>query len=338
MSVTNGGASAVTNGGASGVVLLPDRDPAGLAEVVPPPFTAVTYPWGEPMSVPPEVLAEVTVYVPPYMGTPPSGLPLAGMPRLRLVQLLTVGYEAWRGIAAPPGASPDPAAAPGAGAGTVTVCNAEGVHEESTAEQALALILAVLRGVPGDVRAQDAGRWQHSRRQALIDSRVLILGAGNVGRAIAERLAPFGVTVTLAGRSARSGVVALGSTQYATALGEADIVILALPLTEATAQIMDATALARLRTDTLVVNVGRGGLVDTEALITEVAAGRLRCALDVTDPEPLPPGHPLWALPGALISPHVGGHSTAMGPRARALLADQCRRLRDGEQVRNVVA
>jgi len=307
--------------GERGVVLVPDRDPTDLAGVVPSPWTAASYPWGEPGSVDAGVLAEVEIYVPPYMGAPPAQLPLAQMPRLRLVQLLTVGFEAWLGLALP----------------GVSVCNAEGVHEESTAEQALALILAVLRGVPGDVRAQDAGRWQHSQREALIDSQVVILGAGNVGRAIAGRLTPFGVTVTLAGRSARPGVVALGSADCDAALSAADIVVLALPLTGDTIHVMDAAALARLRTGALLVNVGRGGLVDTAALVAEVAAGRLRCALDVTDPEPLPPGHPLWALPGALISPHVGGHSTAMGPRARALLADQCRRLLAGEPVRNVV-
>jgi phosphoglycerate dehydrogenase-like enzyme len=138
------------------------------------------------------------------------------------------------------------------------------------------------------------------------------------------------------GRSARPGVHA--GLDLPALLPDADVVILALPLTTDTHHLVDTPFLARMRDGALLVNVARGAVVDTDALVEQVAAGRIRAALDVTDPEPLPPGHPLWGLPGVLISPHVGGDTSAFLPRARVLVLDQLRRFAAGAPLVSVVS
>jgi phosphoglycerate dehydrogenase-like enzyme len=180
------------------------------------------------------------------------------------------------------------------------------------------------------------GTWVYARRESLADKRVLVVGAGGIGRALKARLEPFETDVILVGRSAREGVH--GARDLRALLPAADVVILAVPLTDDTRGMVGTEFLAHMADGALLVNVSRGSVVDTEALTEQVASGRIRAALDVTDPEPLPPGHPLWTLPGVLISPHVGGNTTAFLPRARKLVADQLQRFAAGEPLASVVS
>jgi phosphoglycerate dehydrogenase-like enzyme len=272
--------------------------------------------------------ADCAFYVVPYMK--PSDIcvrPMPHMSSLRVVQTLSAGTDHVE-----PGLRHLP---PG-----VRLCNARGVHEASTAELTLALILASLRGIPGFVRAQDRGEWQGGFHPALADRSVLIVGYGSIGAAIEDRLAPF--ELARVARVARSGrTTARGPvhplTDLPSLLPEADVVVLSTPLTESTRGLVNADFLARMKDGALLVNVARGPVVDTKALLTELDSGRLTAALDVTDPEPLPPGHPLWHAPGVLISPHVGGPTSAFLPRAKRLLTDQLRRFVNQEPLANVV-
>lgn len=174
----------------------------------------------------------------------------------------------------------------------------------------------------------------------LADKHVLIVGYGAIGGAIEDRLTPFEVArVTRVARSARTterGPVH-PLTELPELLPEADVVIMVTPLTEDTRGLVNAEFLARLKDGALLVNVGRGPVVDTKALLAELESGRITAALDVTDPEPLPQEHPLWQAPGVLISPHVGGPTSAFLPRAKRLLAAQLTRFAAGEPLENVV-
>ncbi|MER6982869.1 2-hydroxyacid dehydrogenase [Streptomyces carpinensis] len=272
--------------------------------------------------------ADCVFYVVPYMR--PAGLGMRPMPRMssvRVVQTLSAGTDHVE-----PGLKNLPAG--------VRLCNARGVHEASTAELTLALVLASLRGIPGFVRAQDRGEWRGGFHPALADKTVLIVGYGSIGAAIEDRLVAF--ELARVARVARSGrTTARGPvhplTDLPSLLPEADVVVLSTPLTEATRGLVDADFLARMKDGALLVNVARGAVVDTKALLAEVESGRLTAALDVTDPEPLPPGHPLWHAPGVLISPHVGGPTSAFLPRAKRLLTSQLHRFVNQEPLANVV-
>ncbi|WP_394278508.1 NAD(P)-dependent oxidoreductase, partial [Microbacterium sp.] len=213
------------------------------------------------------------------------------------------------------------------------------VHETSTAELALALTLAAQRELPRFVRAQKTGDWAPVRAASLADRRVLVLGYGGVGKATAARLAPFEVEVVPVATHTREedGVHVHGVDELPTLLPTVDIVILTLPGGAATRRIVDDAFLSALPDGALVVNVGRGSLVDTDALVAHLQRGRIRAALDVTDPEPLPKDHPLWTLDGVLIAPHVGGATTAMFPRVEKLVRRQIAHLRREEDVENVV-
>jgi phosphoglycerate dehydrogenase-like enzyme len=265
----------------------------------------------------------VDLVVPPYMGGGGDILQRLADTRTRLVQSQSIGYE---GMAErlPSGQ---------------VLANAASVHETSTAELALALTLAAQRHLPEFVRSQEHGRWEPIFGASLADRRVLVVGFGGVGTAIAARLAPFEVEVTAVARTAREedGIVVHAIEDLAGLLPDAEIVVLALPGGDETRHIIDDAALAALPDGALVVNVGRGPLVDTDALVDHVRRGRIRAALDVTDPEPLPDGHPLWSLPGVLIAPHVGGASSAMAPRIARLVRTQIERMLRGEAPLNVV-
>ncbi|MEV7793629.1 2-hydroxyacid dehydrogenase [Streptomyces sp. NPDC087512] len=272
--------------------------------------------------------ADCAYYVVPYMK--PSGIGVRPMPYMRsvrVVQTLSAGIDHVE-----PGLAHLPAG--------VRLCNARGVHEASTAELTLTLILASLRGVPDFVRAQDRGEWLGGFRPALADRNVLIVGYGSIGAAIEDRLVPFEVArVARVARSART--TARGPvhplTELPALLRESDVVILSTPLTEQTRGLVDADFLARMKDGALLVNVARGPVVDTKALLAELESGRITAALDVTDPEPLPPGHPLWQAPGVLVSPHAGGPTSAFRPRAERLLVDQLTRFVNREPLRNVI-
>ncbi len=163
----------------------------------------------------------------------------------------------------------------------------------------------------------------------------MILGHGSIGGAVAERLRPFGVEIVGVARTARDGV--LGLSDLDGALPSADVVVNLLPLTSETARLLDARRLALLPDGALVVNAGRGGTIDTDALVDELERGRLRAVLDVTDPEPLPAGHPLWSLPNVLITPHIAGNSDEATIRAFVVAGEQIRRFAAGEPLTNVV-
>ena len=217
--------------------------------------------------------------------------------------------------------------------------NASSVHETATSELAVSLTLAAQRHLPDFVRAQGEGAWRPEWSPGLADRRVLLLGYGGVGKAVAERLAPFEIELVRVASRAREedGVHIHGIDELADLLPHADIVILTLPGGEATRHIIDDAALSALPDGALIVNVGRGSLVDPDALVAHAGRGRIRAALDVTEPEPLPTGHPLWKTPGVLVVPHVGGLSAAMRPRIAALVRRQIDRMLDGQPPLNVV-
>lgn len=273
---------------------------------------------------PPLRAEQVTVVVPPYLDGSSRIGALVDVPRLELVQLLTAGYE-----------SVLPSIPEG-----VRLANAAGVHDSSTAELAVTLALSSLRGIPGFVVAQGNSQWLPTGiHPALADRSVLILGYGGIGRAVAARLTPFEVRLTAVASRPRAGdelVSAVhGVDELAQLLPQHDVVIVIVPLSDATEHLVDERFLAAMPDGAVLVNVARGRVADTDAILRH--AGRLRFALDVTDPEPLPPGHPLWHAPGVLISPHTGGATTAFEPRAVRLLQEQLRAYAAGHPLVNLV-
>jgi phosphoglycerate dehydrogenase-like enzyme len=217
----------------------------------------------------------------------------------------------------------------------IAYCNAVGVHEESTAELAVALLLASQREI--DRYAREVGQWNRGFTASLIDRRLLLLGTGGIGSEIAQRLDGFGAELVRVASTARQderGTVH-GQDELPDLLPIVDAVLLAVPLTDGTTGLVDDDFLAALPDGAVVVNVSRGKVVDTGAVVRQ--GGRVRLAADVTDPEPLPPEHPLWTTPGVLISPHVGGMSTAMRPRIESVVRRQIALLLDGQRPADVV-
>lgn len=268
--------------------------------------------------LPEEDLRSAEVLVAPILGrVRPERL--ASLPRLRLVQLLTAGYEGWEATL-PEG---------------VALATGRGAHGGSTAEWVLATLLALQRDLPRFVRAADRGEWDYHRTGTLLGARMLVIGAGDVGQQVVRRLGPFDVIATMVGRTARAGV--RGMDELPGLLGEHDAVVLAVPLTDRTHRLVDAAFLARMPDGAVLVNAARGPVVDTGALLAELRTGRLRAALDVTDPEPLPPGHPLWHVPGVLLTPHVGGSVTGAVERAYAVAAAQIAEFLAGGEPANLV-
>jgi phosphoglycerate dehydrogenase-like enzyme len=240
--------------------------------------------------------------------------------RLRVIQTLSAGVD-WLVGRVPDG---------------VIVCNARGVYDGPLAEWVVGTILAFQRGLVQARDAQATGTWSSFEPDELAGRRVVILGFGSIGTAVAERLRPFDVEIVGVARTPRDGT--LGLEDLDVALPRADVLVDLLPLTSETIGFLDARRLGLLPDGALLVNGGRGRTVDTPALIRELELGRLRAALDVTDPEPLPPGHPLWALPNVLISPHIAGDSSGSTARAFALAGDQVRRFAAGQPLVNQVA
>jgi phosphoglycerate dehydrogenase-like enzyme len=273
----------------------------------------------EPDGELPDWLDRVEFYVPPYQWSGDGSAVLARMPQLRVVQTMTAGVEHIRPFV-PEG---------------VVLCNGRGIHDASTAELAMTLMLSSLRGIPRFVNAQREHRWDHQMLPALADKTVLIVGYGAIGAALERRLAGFETRVLRVARRPRDGVA--GFEELPELVPQADVVVLIVPLTDQTRKMVDAEFLRRMKDGTLLVNVARGGVVDTDALVTELRSGRVTAALDVTDPEPLPEGHPLWDAPGVLISPHVGGATSAMSPRAFAVVRQQLHRFANGEPLANVM-
>jgi phosphoglycerate dehydrogenase-like enzyme len=273
------------------------------------------------MSGPPPT-PTIDIVVPPYMSSPSILGELNGV-STRLVQSQMVGYDGV-GEALPAG---------------LVYANATSVHETSTAELVLALVLASQRAIPDFVRSAEHGRWTPAWHQSLADHTVLLVGYGGVSQAIESRLEGFEVTIerlALHERHDERGTIH-GIGDLHRLLAHADVVIVVVPLSRATTRMIDDAFLKSMRGGSLLVNVSRGQVADTDALLAHASSGRIRLALDVTDPEPLPDGHPLFALPNVLISPHVGGRTSAMLPRMVRLVCDQVERMQRGDDPINVV-
>ncbi|REH41172.1 phosphoglycerate dehydrogenase-like enzyme [Kutzneria buriramensis] len=263
--------------------------------------------------------AEAEVLIPPFLAGKRAVPLVEKLPKLRLVQLLSAGAEVWLGRL-PAG---------------VALSTCRGAHGGSTAEWVVAVLLSFYRHLPFFLDAQRAGRWDFQVTDTLQDKRVLIVGAGDLGVQLARRLEPFDVTTTLVGRTARDGV--RGEDELPGLLGSHDAVVLVVPLTSDTSGMVDAEFLSRMADGAILVNAARGPVVDTDALVAELRTGRLRAALDVTDPEPLPADHPLWSVDGLLLTPHVAGSCTGREKRAYGVAAAEVARFVRGEEPRNLV-
>jgi phosphoglycerate dehydrogenase-like enzyme len=217
----------------------------------------------------------------------------------------------------------------------ITICNARGAHTPATAEWTAGAIIASLRDFPRFAAAQAAGHWDRAQTDSVGGKRVLIVGYGSIGAAVERRLAGWEVTIDRVARHARDGVHAMD--ELAALLPDADVVVILVPVTDETKQLVNAEFLKTMKDGALLVNAARGVIVDTGALLAELTSGRLKAALDVTDPEPLPDGHPLWSAPGLLLTPHVGGAVRASRDRAYSVVTAQLARLAAGEPLLNVI-
>jgi phosphoglycerate dehydrogenase-like enzyme len=266
-------------------------------------------------------------------------------PRLRGVRLilsLMAGTEWIPGVAGP----------------RVTICNAHGAHNISTAEWTIGAILAMLKYFPLFLDVQRSGVWKrrfeasaHYARitgdarqlyppvmlEELTGKSVLLVGYGAIGKEIERMLSPFHVELERVARSARAKPPVHAVSELDTLLPHAEIVILILPSTAESHHLIGRCQLALMRQGALLVNAARGPVVDTDALVDALNPGRIRAALDVTDPEPLPEGHPLWSCPNLLLTPHVAGSSPQFAPRSLKTAADELRRYINGEPLQNVV-
>jgi phosphoglycerate dehydrogenase-like enzyme len=295
-------------------VWLPD--PPEVLGGLPDGMTADIWTGGEPF---PATADEVELIVPPMRVAPEILGKAARLPSLKVIQLTFAGVE--RILPHIPSG--------------VTLCNARGAHDAATAEWTVGVIVAHLRNFPRFVTAQEDGRWDFTVSESVAGKRVLIVGYGSVGGAVERRLAGWEVTIDRIARAARPGV--RGMEDLHTALPGADVVVLLVPVTDETKHLVNAEFLKHMKDGALLVNAARGVIVDTDALLKELNAGRIRAALDVTDPEPLPPGHPLWTAPGLLLTPHVGGTITDARDRAYAIVREQLARYAAGEPLENVI-
>ena len=264
-------------------------------------------------------LSEITFYVPTYMGGRPALELTKKMPNLKVLQMPNAGYEDAMEYVRD----------------GITLCNGKSIHDDSTAELAVGLIIASLRGFPDFVRNQDKSDWVHVKNKSINDRKIGIIGFGSIGTTIAKMLSGFTVEIIPFTQSGRDNTIAI--TDLDKHLPTLDVVILILPLTKESKHLFDAKRLSLMKDGALLVNVARGPIVATDALVKELNSGRITAALDVTDPEPLPKDHPLWRAKGVLISPHVGGNTTAFESRARRLIESQLNLLSEGKPLNNVI-
>ena len=266
-----------------------------------------------------EDLSKITFYVPAYMFGAAALEPIAKMSSLEVIQSPNAGVD-------------DVIALRPAG---VTLCNAAGVHDASTAELAVGRAIAARRGFAQFAKDQSAGKWSHTTFASLTDSKIAIVGHGNIGKTIAAMLAGFEVEITSFSKSGSDGAVTMD--KFDALLPTFDVIILIVPLNSETRHLMNSNRLAAMKDGAALINVARGAVVDTDALLKELQTGRISAGLDVTDPEPLPVGHPLWSAPNTFITPHVGGDSRAFEPRGRALVEEQLARFAAQQPLINVV-
>jgi phosphoglycerate dehydrogenase-like enzyme len=268
----------------------------------------------------PASAAQVQFYVPPFLVPGPGPVAaMTQMPRLKVVQTLTAGIDALR---------------PFVPAGAV-LCNARGVHDAGTAEWVVAAMLASVRQFPYFAAEQAARRWSYRFTGCLAGKTVLIVGYGSIGAAVERRLSGFDVEILRVARTPRETVRPVADLEAL--LPAADVVVLLAPVTAETIGMADAAFLALMKDGALLVNAARGSLAVTDDLCAELSSGRLHAALDVTDPEPLAPDHPIWAMPNALITPHVAGSTPASATAGVRFVREQAERFRDGRPLANVI-
>jgi phosphoglycerate dehydrogenase-like enzyme len=256
--------------------------------------------------------------VPPYEA-PELERTLARMPKLRVVQAVSAGVE-WLLPLVPEEA---------------TICNARGLRDAAVAEWVVAVLLATYKQLPQFIAQQSERRWRHRVLPELAGSTVLIVGYGSIGSAVETRLRPFDVTVERVARRARNGVHP--QEDLLALLPSADAVVVLVPQTPETVGLLDSAAIERLKPGAVLINAARGPVVEREALLAALKRGRIRAALDVTDPEPLPEADPLWSMDGVLITPHLAGDSREAERRIYRFIGDQIRRYVRGEPLQNIV-
>lgn len=265
-------------------------------------------------------LSEIDFYVPLYMGGAHALTYAAKMTNLKVLQMLNAGYDDALAYLRP----------------GITLCNARGVHDASTAELAVGLAIASRRGFPDFMREQIASTWSHHQTKSLTDSKIGIIGYGSIGKKIEQNLSGFDLSITAFTRSGRDGSFTID--QLDEHLPQLDIVILILPLSDSSRHLFNKERLSKMKDGALLINVARGPVVETDALMAELNSGRIFAALDVTDPEPLPVEHPLWKAKNLLLVPHIGGNSTAFEPRGRALVESQLKLIAAGKPLEHIVA
>lgn len=250
----------------------------------------------------------VEIYIPKYMGGAKVWSEIANFPNLKVVQLLMAGYEE---------------ALPHMRKG-LRLCNAKGVHDQSTAELGVALMASHFLGIKSYIKNMESGKWDGAQRDSLYGKKIAIIGAGSVGTRLKEMLDAFKVESIFYARTARAGVNAF--SEFSERISEFDAVVLILPLTSESRHLITKKELSSMKHGALLVNLARGAVVKTDDLVSVLKEGLIAAALDVTDPEPLPSDHELWKLPNVIISPHVGGNSSAFEPQARKFLEEQIAR------------
>jgi phosphoglycerate dehydrogenase-like enzyme len=259
---------------------------------------------------------------------------------LRVVQAMLAGVD-WMKRLVPEG---------------VVLCDGQGMHNIPTAEWTVTAILSSLKFFPFYRDLQHAGEWQRLTeadatyrqlhrgeklttfkvlQEELYGKRVMIVGYGSIGRSIEERLLAFGAEIMRVARHPREGVESI--ERLPELLPHADVVVLIVPLTDETTGMIGAPELAKMKQGALLVNAARGPVVNTDALVEALQSGRIRAAIDVSDPEPLPKDHPLWSAPNLLITPHIAGSSPMSMHRAIAFAAEQVHRYLHGEPLKNIV-
>jgi phosphoglycerate dehydrogenase-like enzyme len=265
-------------------------------------------------------LSQITFYVAPYMGGRKALEWSSSMPNLKILQVPNAGFDDALEFLRP----------------GMTLCNARGVHDASTAELAIALAISTRRGFYDFARAQQAGKWAPKRYESFNDSKIGIIGAGSIARTLASYLSPYDVEISFFSRSGSDGAIPISDLDAH--FPHLDILFLVLPLNAQSKHLINKKRLKLMKDGAVLVNVGRGPIVDTEALVEELNTGRIFAGLDVTDPEPLTEGHPLWSAKNLILSPHVGGNSTAFDSRAKKLIEKQLNLISKGEEPENIVA
>jgi len=264
-------------------------------------------------------LSNISIYVPRYMGGVKALSYMEKMPNLQLLQLLMAGYD-------------DAIAFMKDGQ---KLCNARGVHDFSTSELVISMILAHFKNHADFAHHQTQGTWHHKTAGSLYGKRIAIVGAGSIGSKLASMLTIFETQVDLFASYAREKIKCIDDLSANAHLY--DCIVLVVPLNDKTRNLIDKKILGAMKDGSLIVNVARGPVIDTQDLVDELSKGRISAALDVTDPEPLPNNHPLWSMANCQIIPHVGGDSEAFEPQARKYLEQQFAEIAQGLPLRNEI-